>query len=565
MVERPLKPLEPRERTATRVWAIAFAILYWLTRTETHSTDALLYAHTVRDGSWLDQLHPHHLLYNALIRILWKAACVAHPHMDPLVLAGFLNCVAAGLLLLVFSRMLLENGATFFWTSFATFGLGFSQCLWTLSGENEVYVGALLLVVMAARRGLRLARSSLSSDALLTGLAIAAAGSLHLAASIFLLPVLVVTWFSQPGIRQAWTRSALVALGVLAPVGLAYGAVALWGHPDAMGWMNHYMRWDSWLDRNPIRVALGFLWFLRGAVPDFGLIGRAPAPTSSALLNDLAQVPFILFSLAVVYLIWDGWKKRPYLTWRFGPFPLMCLAWFLTFEVFLGWVGHSSLKFWTLTLPPLWGFVAIWGDLRFGDPEGEGLRRMSRWAAGGTLLMLILMVVTTGFLVVAPRHDQRKDMPRRWSQNIAHLTMPRDFLLVPDGELQGYLLFYGRRSNMFSMENLAAYARPYNAALDTLEVRMAATRSSGNRSFLLGTGMVITPFAAQLWNRPQDARELYRHFEGRLRPVANYSGGPLAPGPDGWLGLPVLLEVLPADSIPLPADSSATVTRVSRR
>src|SRR5947207_9491362 len=126
MPDRPLRILDSRERLASRVWGIAFAILYWITRTEWHTPDAISYARSVRDGGWADRLHPHHLLYNAAIWSVWRALWAVHPHIDPLTVAAFVNSILRGLALAIFARALLENGATYVWTSVATLALGLS-------------------------------------------------------------------------------------------------------------------------------------------------------------------------------------------------------------------------------------------------------------------------------------------------------------------------------------------------------------------------------------------------------------------------------------------------------
>ncbi|MBI5836739.1 MAG: hypothetical protein HZB25_05815 [Candidatus Eisenbacteria bacterium] len=549
MPDRPLKALDARERLATRVWGIGFALLYWIGRTEAHSLDAISYARTVRDGAWADLFHPHHLAYSLVIKVLWNALQVIHPHLDPLAVAGFLNSLLAGLALAIFARCLLENGATFFWTSFATLGLGLSQCTWTLASENEVYVATLLLLIASARQALRAARTGRADQALQAGMLVAAASLFHVVAALFLVPVLLVAFRAAPDAPRRRRLLGAAALGAVVPAVAAYLVVMAVRHDTsvalATAWLNRYMRWDSWVDRDPVRLLLGFLWFLRGAVPDFGLIGNAPPPTAVGWLNDLARVPFLLFAGAVGYLAWDGWRKRPYLTWRFGALPVMCLAWFLVFELFLGWVGRSSLKFWTLTLPPLWAFTAIWADLRFGDPEGLGARRMSPVASVVSVLILALMVLTTGFLVVARRHDTRLDLPRRWSEAVARSTAPRDFLLVPEGDLEGYLLYYGRRGNLETLESLARSTRSLPATLDSLRARATRARAAGGRAWFLGTGLVVTPFAAQLWNRPEDAREVYRALEAELTPHGVYDPSARLTGPDGPLGQPVLLEWAP--------------------
>ncbi|HVP39848.1 MAG TPA: hypothetical protein VMS93_11770 [Candidatus Saccharimonadales bacterium] len=546
MPDRPLVPLDHRQRLATRVWALGFALLYWISRTEAHSLDAISYARAVRDGTWRDLLHPHHLLYDPLVRVVWKALLVVHPHLDPLALAAFLNSALAGLTLLLFARCLLENGATFFWTSLATLGLGFSQCMWLMASENEVYVATLLLLTLAARQALRAARTAQAGQALRAGLFTAAAALFHVVAVLFVVPALAVVGRAAEDRRHRLRLMAALVVGLAAPLALGYLAVlAARGAASvalASAWAGRYMRWESWVDRNPVRVLLGFLWFLRGAVPDFGLIGRAPSPTASALLNDLARVPFLLFTALVAYLIWDGWRKRPYLTWRFGPLPVLCLVWFLVFELFLGWVGRSSLKFWTLTLPPLWAFIAVWADLRFGDPEGLGARRMSHAAAAGVVLGLALLVIPTGFLVVAPRHDPHRDAPRRWAEAVARATAPEDFLLVPEGDMEGYLLYYSARTHLQTLEVLAHNTRSFPASLDSLRAGARRARAAGHQAYFLGTGLVVTGYASELWGRPPDPRAVYRLLADSLEVAGAYDPSADLRTPDGPLGQPVLLR-----------------------
>ena len=55
------------------------AVLYWATRTQANTFDAVSYANQIAhlyprtgDPRWL--FHPHHLLFNALGYVLWRAA-----------------------------------------------------------------------------------------------------------------------------------------------------------------------------------------------------------------------------------------------------------------------------------------------------------------------------------------------------------------------------------------------------------------------------------------------------------------------------------------------------------
>lgn len=574
MPDRPLKPLESRERLSTRIWGIAFAVLYWMTRTSSHSMDALYYAGTVRDGRIVDQFHPHHLLYNPAIWAIWKALTGAHPHLDPFSVAAVVNAALGGILLTVFARTLLENGTTYFWTSFATLGLGLSQCLWTLASENEVYVAATLFLTLSARHALRASRDGGGREPIRAGLWIAAAALVHIVSLLFLAPVMILVGRDSFTRANAWTRRMAAAASALFPVLALYGIAILMRHAGtaarASDWIGRYMRWDSWTERNPVRVALGFLWFLRGALPDFGLVGRAPNPTSIPWLNDLVRVPFLLFAVAAAYLVYDGWRKRAYLTWRFGGLPVLCLAWFLCFELFLGWVGRSSLKFWILTLPPLWAFSAMWADLRFGDPEAEGIRRMPYPSVMAALSILALEIATTGLLVVGPRHDPRRDRPRSWADNVARLTSPGDFILVPEGELEGYLLYYGRRPNLMTLENDARHTGSFDGSMDTLLARADRARSRGARAWMLGTGLVVTPDAAAMWRRRHVPDDVYVRLAERLRDRGSYdSTVPLAPG-DPPLGYPRMLEWVPDSASapvspePDPAQTDSTPATRSR-
>ncbi len=560
MPDRPLKPLESRERLSTRIWGIAFAVLYWMTRTASHTMDALSYSRLVRDGGIADLFHPHHLLYNLGIWTLWKALTGVHPSLDPFSVAAVVNSALGGLLLTVFARTLLENGTTYFWTSFATLGLGLSQCMWTLASENEVYVATTLFLTLSARHALRASRSAGGHDSLRSGLWVAAAALVHIVALLFLAPALILAGWGASSRAAAWKRRLVTAAAALLPVLACYATAIVVRHANTpervAGWVNRYMRWESWTERNPVRVGLGFLWFLRGALPDFGLIGRAPSPTAIPWLNDLVRLPFLLFGAAAGYLLYDGWRKRAYLAWRFGALPVLCLAWFLCFELFLGWVGRSSLKFWTLTLPPLWAFSAMWADLRFGDPEAEGLRRMSHRSVLAVLSILALQIATTGFLVVAPRHDPLRDRPRSWSDNVARLTGPNDFILVPEGELEGYLLYYGRRPNLLTLENDARHTGSFQESMDTLFARATRARARGGRAWMLGTGLVVTPDAAAMWRRRHVPDDVYRLVAARLRDRGPYDSTlPIAPG-DSPLGYPRMLEFMPDSVLASPAPNS---------
>lgn len=124
------------------------ALFLFATRSQEQRPDALGHLIAIREGQNL--FHPHHLLYNPIIRAAHRAVQVFWPDADLLVIAQLHNIFWAVLLLvavfLIFHSFL-SNALALSWTGFVLFSAGF----WVCSTQVESYIPALsLLYIIAA-------------------------------------------------------------------------------------------------------------------------------------------------------------------------------------------------------------------------------------------------------------------------------------------------------------------------------------------------------------------------------------------------------------------------------
>ncbi len=381
--------------------AVAAAFLAFTPGNHSEAEDAFDYAWRVERAPATSLLHPHHLLYEPLGRIAWRAVSAFDPARRAFPVLVALSKAAALLGLTLFHRILVRRVGLGAGTADAfTLLLAFSYGYWRYAAEAEVYAPAaaaalgLCLAAMSPRTGLRHG----AATGLLAALAILA----HAANFTLACVAVPVGLLLQRRVRDLAVYTAVAAAILLAAYGAAFGP-RLRGPSERDG-AAPAERGVSGTNLARGVVALGqdvvsgnFLFAWPGAAdrlerlfPHRQLQEELFAGRHADRLGRVA--PLVTLPLLLAAFAWTlaAGLRRPAADLRSpvsGPRPppapasglpptsfrfFLLPAWFVSYAAFILWFEPGNPEMWVLGLAPLWLCTAVWfarGDTaRF--PEG---------------------------------------------------------------------------------------------------------------------------------------------------------------------------------------------------
>ena len=200
--------------------ALLASLFVWTSpENRTEADDAFWYAWDVETAPWPGLLHPHHMLYLPICRLVWlvvRALGLADRAYPALVVTGAITAAAA----IVVSWDILVRRLNFDGSlaALAAGLLAFSYGFWRYSAEVEVYAFALLwsAILVNLALAVRLDRKGFISLALLGALA-----------PLVHILIACLAGIAAPlaiGIRRGW-RSAAGYVATAGSIGLAFAAV----------------------------------------------------------------------------------------------------------------------------------------------------------------------------------------------------------------------------------------------------------------------------------------------------------------------------------------------------
>ncbi len=323
--------------------AASFGLL-WSTRALTQYGDSLNYLLAARSGQGL--FHPHHLLYNAVIRLFYLALRAVDRGIDVANAAQLHNVLWAVVAVLAVYFIVLKISGARGTAVLAAAGLLIAQGFWEYATQTQIYVPALACLAVAVllvvrRRGNRFR----FGDACGTGLAFALAVFFHQSNVLFAVP-LAVLLLGLHG-RTAW-RSLVIVLAVAAIiVGAAYiAAYQIDGGPWKGGgffrfivsYTSHpYPSWGEW--RNVSLHGVGHVLHSQ-------LRNMVPVPSKFKVPETAI---FIILLAASVLLSFGRTKKRS----LGAGWPAFLLVWLALHFAFFLWWSPDEKNMFTISLLPL--------------------------------------------------------------------------------------------------------------------------------------------------------------------------------------------------------------------
>jgi hypothetical protein len=422
--------------------------------TRQYSFDAVAYAyqieqfHTGRQLNWL--LHPHHLLYNPIAYLWWRAVHAVPGFARPLEAQQMLSALSGGAgvaLAYLAARkatgnaMLATGVALLLW---ATFGL------WSVATDGLIYALGLAACVAVVATAMALLDAPRWPLALVLGLLGAGAALVH-QMHLLLLPALAVTPVLAGRTRREQARLWLIAGGsylfALASAYALAAAVRGFNSIGAVGeWLTAYGqdgRWWNWELARNLRL-------------DVVALARAASAEPQAMLAFGERWYGPLLGLLLVgggVLLLAGCRTR-------SRQLLFCAVWLLPYAAFFTFWVPGYYLFW---VPILFGLLLLGGIVAEGALRCLRSTRISEGA--GRLLrgvMLAICLVTAWRLASANRPflERRQGVGSaqveiveeiaRQTQGYAGPDRSSDLLLTtgvgPYAYLETYVPYFARRN-----------------------------------------------------------------------------------------------------------------------
>ncbi|MDQ2798355.1 MAG: hypothetical protein M3Y13_01780 [Armatimonadota bacterium] len=497
----------PAVRALTSLWlpaAMLFTltlVVYWLSRTQANTFDAVSYANQIAhlyprtgDSRWL--FHPHHLLFNALGYVLWRAAHALGYRGGSLVVLQSLNATlgAAGISVFYLTlRRLLQRSR---WLPFLiSLGLAFSFGYWITATDGRVNMPSTFLMVCAFAVLCRTMQSPQPRLAALVGTLSGLAVLFHESTGLFAVVGLAGILLAEDDplllpVAMRVRRRAMVLLFLgtwAATVGLPYlfiGIFALHLHSVASfrHWSSEYAELGWWWDFHIFHnIRLDLYAFRHAAFVE--------PPGKQGTFHLGRNIPFALSRLYFATLI--GWLGAVYafcaalpLLWRSHNRRLMivCVLWIIVYAAFFTVWSPGYFVFWVPVLVP----TAVMLALALAHYRAGRSRLTANWLLGG---WIVLYTVLNAQASILPHLGPNADPFRRIASDVRAHTLPGDVVLVAGagdgGPCEVALPYFADRA-VVSLHGLLTKGRNDKpSALATAQTQIDTALASGHAVYAL--------------------------------------------------------------------------------
>ena len=416
--------------------------LYWGTRTHANTFDAISYANQfgrlyprTGDLRWL--FHPHHLLFNALGYVLWRAARMFGYRGGSLVVLQSLNAVlgAGGVAVYYITlRRLVQRSRGL--PLLIALGLALSFGYWICATDGRVNMPSSFLLLCAFAVLCRLMQTPRISLSALTGMLSGMAVLFHESAGLFVVVGLAGVWLGEddpmllPAAMRRLRRRMIAlflvswAVTTLVPY-FVVGVFALHLHSAASfrHWMSEYSELGWWWDFHILHnIWLDLYAFRHAAFVE---------PSGKAGTFHLSRhIPMALSRLYFVTLL--GWFAAVYaffmalpLLWRSHHRRMMivCVLWMAVYGAFFTVWSPGYFVFWVPVLIPTGVMLAL--SLAHYRARRGGLA--ANWLLG---VWIALYATLNAQASIFPHLAPDKDPFQRIAADVRAHTAPGDIVIV---------------------------------------------------------------------------------------------------------------------------------------
>ena len=478
--------------------------VYWATRTQANTFDAVSYANQIahlyprtHDLHWL--FHPHHLLFNALGYLLWRAAQGVGYTGGSLVVLQSLNATlgAGGVAVFYLTlRRLLQRSR---WLPLLiSLGLAFSFGYWLCASDGRVNMPSVFLMLCAFAVLCRTMPFPHPRLAAAVGALAGGAVLFHESAGLFVVVGLAGVLLAEDdplllpaAMKIQRRRMALAYLGAwAATVGLPYlavGVLALHLHSVAAfrHWTSEYAELGWWWDFHVLHNLRLDLYAFRHAA-------FVEPPGKQGTFHLGRHIPVALKSLYFASLL--GWLGAVYaflaalpLLWRSHNRRMMivCVLWIVVYTAFFTVWSPGYFVFWVPVLIPTAVMLAL--ALAHYRARRGGLA--ANWLLGVWIVLYGLLNAQASLL---PHLAPNSDPFRRIAADVRAHTQEGDVVLVAgagDGGPCEVALPYFADREVISLHGLLTKSRNDKAAAlfgtDGVQAQMDAALQSGRAVYAL--------------------------------------------------------------------------------
>ena len=511
---------------------LAFAFLcaaYALSISNHLTEDSLWYAHDVLRPTEL-YFHPHHLLYDPLMRMveLPVDGLLAGPDAELLFLQ-WVNIVLGAASMSVFCLALMRLGTRALHALAITLLLGLCAFSYSYSSQIEVYSLTVLFLGVSL---IGLARGPATpAGSLLAGAGYACALFFHQTAIFFGLAIVTCGILAAPrGLASASRTLARCLLAPLAIVGLVYVAAGVsLGHRDPVSfwrWLTLHVQWGHWGHGTLSAETLGL------AVRRLAQAVLAPGP-------GLLDLPWLILLAALGAYVAAGFGERGRSAARHPSLLAGCLVWMTALAVFTTWWDARGAEFWGMFLMPVCVVLALLSPADSEPPPSGGRQRALRVAAACGLALMLIVVAATD--VVLHRRNLSDNDLRQAARALGDAAVDGDLILAAGTDAATYdRIYVGDRR----VEILAINVKPAREAagsasggtftqrlLERIVERARAVETAGGRCLIdrrILTGNITTTRLTEGLDPAQVRSGLRETFE-----ITPLGGGRAAPGSAG--------------------------------
>lgn len=380
--------------------AVAFAVLFLALRAETQLKDSLGYAFAAKTGeSELEPslIHPHHLLYKALLRGV-HLLLSSLADIEPLVSVQIHQVLLTALGVAALYGIVLALGGVRWVAAWAACLAGLSNAVWLWSTQAEPYgpvfglLGLTAFLLLAEAPGQRWARTVLAPSVAWT----ASIVLYHQAAVLFVVPLVTHALVGGP---RRLAQAVQIALLSGAASLLIYIAVYVGGDEGELGvaaflrWTLHYATLDAGWGSAGNLSGTGLRDVVRSVLAN---LVTAPGPArmpAYALAAGFVGVALLWNAVAVLRGA-TAWRGR-----------LVLLAWAATNLAFIWWWVPTLRQFLLPNMVPLvaLGALALCDAAVLMERRGSASRRL----AGASVAAVLLLGLANLVDEVVPRHLSR--------------------------------------------------------------------------------------------------------------------------------------------------------------